>query len=164
MVGKGKEMSFCSHCGNQLSPDATFCDKCGAAVGSDKQAETMTAVNPAQTNQTPMQNNQGGIRCPSCGSTNVDIQTFQEQKGTASIAHTHGSVGKGKHGCLWWILIGWWWEILSCVYLFPIKLIATLKRKRREKSLDATTAGYAHNIIAYKTVCTCKNCGHHWKK
>ena len=155
-------MAFCSNCGNQLNPGAKFCDKCGCSIPGNQSNSTNNNYNPNTHNS--YTNGQSAIHCPACGSTNIDIQTFQEQKGTASVGGTQGTYGEGKHGCLWWVFIGWWWETLAWIYLFPVKLIIAIFRKKRKGSFDAATASYAHNIIDYKTVCTCKNCGNHWKK
>ena len=38
-----------------------------------------------------------GLRCPQCGSTNVNVQMVTDTK----LVDKH-------HGCLWWVCIGWW--------------------------------------------------------
>ena len=37
---------FCKKCGNEISNDVAFCDKCGAAVIDNRQADVET---PSQT-------------------------------------------------------------------------------------------------------------------
>lgn len=32
-------------------------------------------------------------------------------------------MSKNKHGCLWWLLIGWWWLPVKCICLYFFELI-----------------------------------------
>ena len=74
--------------------------------------------------------------CPKCGSENVTDQVMQEQTGSKSKTT--------KHGCMWQLCIGWW------IWLIP---------HRKNKGITKTK-----NTYKYRTVFTCQNCGHTWKK
>jgi len=98
--------------------------------------------------------------CPKCGSSNVNIQTFQENKG--SITHTKSKYKEKKHGILWWLFIGWWWwviDLILWIFLFIPRLLLRLGRKKKYvgKSTSITV-----NDISYKNVYTCQDCGNTW--
>lgn len=79
--------------------------------------------------------------CPKCGSENVNVQIVTE------------TILKDKHhGCLWWLLIGWWLE--ACLWFFltiPRLLIALFMPK--DKKIINKQSGVA----------VCQNCGKRWK-
>lgn len=106
------------------------------------------------------------MRCPKCGSENVQTQTFQEQKGSKTRTKFHFKAGEKKHGCLWWLFIGWWWWVIELFlwliafpFMFIIKLFYHPKKYKGSGSSTSTT----HNKIGYATVCVCQNCGKQWK-
>ncbi len=80
------------------------------------------------------------MKCPKCNSENVNVQMVTE------------SILKNKHhGCLWWILIGWWLEF--CLWFFltiPRLLIALFVPKKKEL------------VSKQNKVAVCQNCGHSW--
>lgn len=78
--------------------------------------------------------------CPMCGSNNVIVQAVMESR----------LKNKG-HGCLHWLLIGWWVEILLWVFLFVPKLLATIFIPKRQKIVQHMTKK-----------CVCQNCGYIW--
>ena len=105
------------------------------------------------------------MTCPKCKSENVSVQTFQEQKGSATITKTKSKYKEKRHGFIWWICVGWWWwivDLLMWICLFPVKLVMAITRKKKyigsSKSVSTT-----NNQIDYTTVCTCQNCGHTWQ-
>lgn len=110
------------------------------------------------------------MKCPKCGSENVNIETFQEEQGSKTITRRRFKVSEtGKHhGFFWWVFVGWWWipiKFTLWIICFPIMLIASLfgrvfgrksyKGKEKEKSVT-------RNRIGYTTVCVCQNCGKRW--
>ena len=83
------------------------------------------------------------MACPKCGSENIAFQ--REQVGSVG-AHTNKvyvQPTKKSHGCLYWILIGWWWKLL-------------FGRKRGG-------LGFHADKIKNRTVGICQDCGYTWK-
>ena len=110
------------------------------------------------------------MECPKCGSTNVSVNTFQENHGSVTTAKTKSKYKEQGHGCLWWLLIGWWWwivDLLSWIFLFIprliIRLFASPFKKKKYKGTSSTISTTVNNVT-YKTVCTCQNCGHSWSR
>ena len=107
------------------------------------------------------------MNCPKCGSTNVSIQTFQENRGTVTTSKTKSKYKEKGHGFLWWIFIGWWWwiiDLLSWIFFIPrliLRLFAAPFKKKKYKGTSSTVSTTINNV-GYKTVCTCQNCGHSW--
>ncbi len=87
------------------------------------------------------------MKCPKCGSDNVNVQVVTEAK-------TELLVQKKHHGILWWICIGWWWLPVKWLFLtvpaFLVKFLAPKTYKTKTH-------------IAHKSMCVCQSCGHHWK-
>ena len=111
-------------------------------------------------------NNNAQIVCPYCGGNNVNVQVFQENAGSTTISKTKSKYKEKRHGILWWLLIGsWWWmvDIMLWIFLFPVKLIRSLTRKRKYKGKSKTVA-QSVNHINYKTVYLCNTCGRTWTK
>ncbi len=77
------------------------------------------------------------LKCPKCGSNNVVVQVASETKSE-----------KQKHGCLWWLLIGWWLELVLWIFLTVPRLLIALFMPKRQK---ITTS--------HKSVAVCQNCG-----
>lgn len=106
--------------------------------------------------------------CPNCGSDQVEIQTVQENIGSATITKTKSKYKEKGHGIVWWLLIGWWrWMIDLMIWVFafvPRLFIAVLGRifKKKKYVGSSTTASNTVNHITYKTICTCKNCAKTW--
>ena len=81
------------------------------------------------------------MRCPKCGSENVAVQVVNEVE-----------LKQKKHGCLYWMCIGWWLKPLLWLFLtFPMIIIAIFKPKKY-KTVNRT-----------KKVAVCNNCGNSWK-
>lgn len=83
-------------------------------------------------------------KCPRCGSEN--IMYHREQTGNIG-AGTNKVViqpAKKSKGCLYWLLIGWWWKLLFG---------------------GGTRSGlnFSANKSLNRTVGICQNCSHTWK-
>lgn len=103
--------------------------------------------------------------CPKCGSTDVDVQLHQENIGGRTITKTKSKYKQKGHGCLWWLVIGWWWWIVDLflwVFMFPIRLIAQLFKKKKYVG-NSTSVSSTKNKVQYKTIYLCKACGYHWE-
>ena len=106
------------------------------------------------------------MTCPKCHGTNVRVETFQEQRGSATTVHTRSKYKEAGHGCLWWLLIGWWWwivDLMLWIFLFIPRALLHLGRRKTYKG-RATTVSATVNDISYRTVCTCQDCGHSWTR
>ena len=110
------------------------------------------------------------MECPKCGSSNVTVNTFQEDHGSVTTSTTKSKYQEKGHGCLWWLTIGWWWwivDLLSWIFLFfprlILRLFASPFKKKKYKG-TSTTVSTTVNNVSYKTVCTCQSCGHSWSK
>lgn len=79
------------------------------------------------------------MNCPKCGSENVIIQAVTSVR------------EKPKHGCIWWLLIGWWWEAFLWLFLTLPRLIVALFGGRRKRIVSKT-----------HTEAVCQNCGYRW--
>ena len=108
------------------------------------------------------------MTCPKCGSENVDVQLFQETKGKTTKTKTKTrAVTQRGHGCLWWLFIGWWWWLIDlfiwCVAFIPRLVIQLLKgRKGRTRSTTRTISKEKVHTT-YRSMCVCRECGHHWE-
>ena len=105
--------------------------------------------------------------CPNCGSQDVQVQTFQENRGSRTKTRQRSKTVEKRHGCLWWILGGWMLliiDMLMWVFLFPINFIRHLFYKRKRYVTEGTTVSNTRNRIAYRTVCVCQNCGKRWSR
>lgn len=141
---------YCKHCGKEVGADASFCAHCGGKLDGEAQ------VLPAEK--------QTGLCCPSCGSSSVDAQLYQENKGSKTKSKTKSVYRQKGHGCLWWAFIGWWWwmfDLILWVLIFPIRFLIQLFKKKTYVG-EASTKGSTKNRVSYKTVYLCKDCGHHW--
>ena len=107
--------------------------------------------------------------CPKCGSSNVSVETFQENLGSVSTARTMSKYKEKGHGCLWWLLIGWWWwivDLFTWIFLFIPRLILRLFSapfKKKKYVGRSSTVNSTVNRVEYKTICTCQNCGKTWQ-
>ena len=105
--------------------------------------------------------------CPKCKSQDVQVQTFQEQKGSKTVTKFHFKATEKKHGCLWWVFIGWWWWIVDFTLwlcLFPFMFIYHLFYRRKKYEGSGKSVSQTRNKITYKTVCVCQSCGKRWTK
>ena len=109
------------------------------------------------------------IVCPSCGSYHVTLSQVQENQGTVQTSHTKSKYKEKGHGILWWLLIGWWWWIVDlCIWLVAfvprliLRIFAMTFKKKKYKG-SSNTVSVSKNIVAYKTLALCQNCGYGWE-
>ncbi len=106
------------------------------------------------------------MRCPKCNSENVDIQLQQENLGSRTITKTKSKYKEKRHGCLWWLFIGWWWwmvDLMLWIFVFPIRFLVQLF-KRKKYVGSSTSVSSTESKIKYRTICLCKSCGYHWEQ
>lgn len=77
------------------------------------------------------------MQCPKCQSSNVNVQAIS-------------TINKKNHGCLYWLLIGWWLEAIMWLFLTLPWLIVKIFKPKKYKSRVHSEA-------------VCQNCGYHWK-
>lgn len=83
------------------------------------------------------------MKCPKCNSENVTVQMITEQK----LKET-----KKKHGCLYWLFIGWWLKpLLWLFFTVPMIIIAICRPKKQEI------------VTNTKKMAVCNNCGNSWE-
>jgi len=77
------------------------------------------------------------MKCSKCGSEKVNVQAITIVKNK-------------KHGCLYWLLIGWWLEIVMwfCLTL-PWLIIKIFKPKKISSKV--------------RSQAVCQNCGNTWR-
>lgn len=79
--------------------------------------------------------------CPKCGSNNVNIQMMQDIK-----------IKKKHKGIVYWLFIGWWWEMFKWIFLTVPALIVAIFKPKKHK---VVTKNYS--------MCICQSCGYNWK-
>ena len=80
------------------------------------------------------------MKCPKCGSENVNVQMVTETK------------LKKKHSIVYWLLIGWWLEpIMWLIFTIPMLIIKIFKPKNYKTK------------TTHKSMCVCQACGNSWK-
>ena len=79
------------------------------------------------------------MTCPKCKSENIQVQAVNEVK------------EKRKKGLLYWLFIGWWWELIAWLFLTLPKLIIAIFGKHT-KTVSKTV-----------TYAVRQDCGHRWK-
>jgi predicted nucleic-acid-binding Zn-ribbon protein len=80
------------------------------------------------------------MRCPKCGSENVNIQMVS----STTIKEKH-------HGIIWWLLFGWYWVPIKWIVFTIPALIFKIFAPKKYKIKNET-----------HSVCVCQNCGHTW--
>ena len=110
------------------------------------------------------------MTCPKCGSTDVTIENFQEDRGSVTRSKTKFKFQEKKHGCLWWFCGGWLLAmfdlLLWFVAFFPrliMRLFAAPYKKKKYKG-KSKTVSRTKNKIGYRTIYTCQGCGYQWHK
>lgn len=77
------------------------------------------------------------MKCPKCGSENVNVQMFS-------------SIKRKRKGFLYWLFIGWWLEFFAWLLFFlPTLIIKIFKPKKYTSKIHKNAV--------------CQNCGHSWK-
>lgn len=79
------------------------------------------------------------MKCPKCQCENVTISVVSDVR------------EKRKRGCLYWGLIGWWWEPLLWLFFGLWKLIYEIFRKKTKVTTKT------------RKIAVCQNCGHQWR-
>lgn len=151
-------MPYCSKCGTKINEDDNFCTQCGALVSSvSPQINDIVSVGYNTTNK---------VFCPKCHSTNVSVQTFQEQRQSVTTGVSKTNLVEKKHGFAWWLFIGCWWSIIKGIlWIIAFIPMAIIRAGRRRKYKGTTkTINTTINNIGYKAVCTCHNCGNIWER
>lgn len=80
------------------------------------------------------------MKCPKCESENVNVQMVTESK-----------LKTKHHSILYWILIGWWLEIILWLFLTIPRLLAAMFGHKKQKL-----------VTNHKSVAVCQNCGYNW--
>ncbi len=81
------------------------------------------------------------MRCPKCGSTNVNVQMVTSSK----LVSKH-------HSIFWWIPFGLIWTCFKWIFLTLPALIVKIFRPKRQKLKQRQIS-----------MCVCQTCGHHWE-
>lgn len=81
------------------------------------------------------------MRCPRCGSEDVQVQMVSE----AQLKEVH-------HGIFWWLCIGWWWLPFKWLFLTIPALIVKIFAPKKYKIKTS-----------HKSMAVCQHCGHNWK-
>lgn len=139
---------YCKHCGKEISENAAFCSYCGGQLRDNNQNVEESYA----------------LRCPACGSIDVDVQVHQEQRKSRTVSKTRSKYRQKGHGCFWWLVIGWWWwmiDLMLWIFIFPIRFLFQLFRKKKYVGKSVTNSS-TKNKISYQTVYVCKSCGHSW--
>ena len=77
------------------------------------------------------------MKCSKCGSENVNVQAVSIVKNK-------------KNGCLYWLLVGWWLEIIMWLCLtLPWLIIKIFKPKKVTSKVHSQAV--------------CQNCGNTWR-
>ena len=84
--------------------------------------------------------------CPNCNSNDISLKSIESKK--ANKVERKSS----SKGCLYWLFIGWWWELFLLFFIkIPIALIQLLNDLLTAKKTEV-------NRIA-----KCQTCGFSWK-
>lgn len=81
------------------------------------------------------------MTCPKCGSQNVSVQAVTVSK----LVDRH-------HGCLWWLIVGWWWVPFKWIFFTGFALLFAIFGHKKQKLKSKTHS---------ETVC--QNCGNRWR-
>lgn len=108
------------------------------------QPEVTAPVNPTPIpvyiTQNPTQQ-QSGITCPRCHSTNVNVQVINQ----VHLKNVH-------HGCAWWLFVGWWWLPVKWIVFTVPALIIKLFKPKKQKIVNRV-----------HSTAVCQSCGYNWK-
>lgn len=93
---------FCMQCGTQVQDGVRFCHSCGAPIApaaatQQRPAQTLypqsqRTIQPQPIQPAPAPAPSGGLRCPSCGGANINVQIVEQGQMT-----TKKGVGLGGH-------------------------------------------------------------------
>lgn len=96
------------------------------------------------------------MACPKCGSENIAYQ--REQTGNIGAGTNKVVIQEAKksRGCLYWLVIGWWWRPIYWLYWGLWKNLLFDGKNRGGLNIHA-------NKTLNVTMAICQNCGHSWK-
>ncbi len=80
------------------------------------------------------------MKCPKCGSENVNVQVVTETQ-----------IKEKKHSIIWWVFLGWYWVPIKWVFFTLPALIIKVFKPSKYKIKTKTI-----------TKCICQNCGKTW--
>lgn len=81
------------------------------------------------------------MKCPKCGSENVNVQLINQVK------------LKDKHkGFMYWCFVGWWWIPMKWFFFTLPALIIAIFKPKKQKAVNKTI-----------TQCVCQSCAYTWK-
>ncbi len=76
--------------------------------------------------------------CPKCLSKIIRGNTYQDTANSFNLSSTFKTSNQKSHGCLWWLTIGWWWELTKLsakiTFFFPRMILKLLSAPFKEKS------------------------------
>lgn len=95
-------------------------------------------------------------QCPKCKSENIIYQ--REQAGNIGAGTNKVVIQQPKKskGCMYWLIIGWWWELFYWLLIGWWWRLFFGGRKKGGLNLHADKA-------INRTMAICQNCGHSWK-
>lgn len=155
----------CPECEKVISDKLEKCPNCGCKISKsiryskfyEHTEENLSFQNNANDtkNDTYIPNRKTTL-CPKCNSSNI---TYQREQ-TANIGAGTNKViiqqPKKSKGCLYWLIIGWWWKP---IYWLFIGWWWKLFFGGRNKNGLNFNASKSINI----TMAICQSCGHSWK-
>ena len=81
------------------------------------------------------------MKCPKCGSENVNVQMVTDTK----LKNKH-------HSLIYWLFIGWWLHLILWVCLTIPMILGKLFGHKDKKIVQS-----------HKSMAVCQNCGNNWK-
>ena len=81
------------------------------------------------------------MKCPKCGSENVDIQIVT----TSKLKNKH-------HGLVYWLCFGWFIDLMLWIFLTIPRLFVVIFGYKKQKIVQKQ-----------QSMAVCQNCGHNWK-
>lgn len=94
--------------------------------------------------------------CPKCKSENVLIQKEQTASFGAGTNKVVIQPTEKSNGCIYWLIIGWWWKPIYWLCIGWWWGILFGKKKKSGLNFHA-------NKSLNRTIAICQNCGNSWK-
>ena len=134
---------YCPNCGQQQPDNAIFCNNCGKPLQATPTAPQQPVIIQTTVSSdpvVPIAQQQPRIVCPRCRGTNVNIQ---------AINNVH--LENKRHGCAWWIFVGWWWVPIKWLFFTLPALIIKIFKPKKQKVVNTV-----HSFAV------CQSCGNRW--